>query len=84
MPANIEAEIERNFAAFKDKLDSLLGTDEGRYALMRDQQVVGTYERPGVAERVGHERFPDGRYSIQLISSQPLDLGFYSYAVSHG
>lgn len=82
MPHAIEVEIERNLAAFKDMLSKLLKDSEGKYALLHDQQLEGLYETPGAAERAGYEKFKDSPYSIQLVSKMPIDLGFYSYAIS--
>jgi len=76
----IEAEIERNYAAFKDIMPALLADAEGQYALMRNQELCGVYASPGEAERAGYQLFGDELYSIQLVSSKPVDLGFYSYA----
>lgn len=77
----IEVEIERNYAAFKDIMPTLLAGSEGQYALMRDQELRGVYASAGDAERAGYELFGDELYSIQLVSSKPVDLGFYSYAL---
>jgi hypothetical protein len=82
MAHSIEVEIDRNYAAFKDLLPSLLVLAEGKYALMRDQRLEGIFDTPGLADRAGYERFGKENYSIQLVSDSPVDLGFYSYAIS--
>jgi len=79
----IEVEIDRNFAAFQEMLNSLLPAKAGQYALLRDQQLEGMFASPGDAERAGRARFDDERYSIQLVSNEPIDLGFYSYGYAH-
>ena len=80
----IEVEIERNFAAFKDMLAELIETAEGKYALLRDQRLEGVFPTPADADRAGFSKFLDQCYSIQLVSDNPVDLGFYSYAVTAG
>ncbi len=80
----IEVEIERNYAAFKDMLDDLLPQNGGQYALLHNQRLEGIFPTAGHAERAGYERFKDQPYSIQLVSRTPVDLGFYSYAISPG
>lgn len=80
----IEVEIERNYAAFKDIMPTLLADSEGQYALLRDQELKGVYPSASEAERAGHAQFQDERYSIQQVSSMPIDLGFYSYALAQG
>lgn len=80
----IEVEIERNFAVFKDMLDRLLETNEGQYALFHNQQLDGIFPTAAQAGRAGYEKFGNEPFSIQLVSKEPVDLGFFSYAPSHG
>lgn len=77
----IEAEIERNYAAFADMLGELMRKHEGRYALLRDCQLEGLFDTPGDAARAGFAKFGDHNYSIQLVTDEPVDLGFYSHAL---
>jgi len=80
----VEVEIERNYAAFKEMLDELLPENKGSYVLLHRQELRGVYATAGDAERAGYEQFKDEPYSIQLVDPEPIDLGFYSYALSHG
>lgn len=80
----IEVEIERNFAAFKDMLAKLLPQNAGSYALLHDQELKGIYATPGDAERAGYAQFKEAPYSVQLVTDEPIDLGFYSYALYNG
>ena len=80
----IEVEIERNFAAFQDIMTALPPEANGQYALLHDQQLDGLYPSAGAAERAGYARYQDMPYSIQLVSDEPIDLGFFSYALSQG
>ena len=84
MAHTIEVEIERNYAAFVEFLDELMQSDAGRYALLRGCKLEGVYDTPGEAARSGFARFDDRSYSIQLITDEPVDLGFYSHAISAG
>lgn len=84
MAHSIEVEIERNFAAFLDMLPELLRSSVGQYVLLHNQNVEGTYPSAGDADRAGYEKFRDAPYSIQLVTDEPIDLGFYSYAISQG
>ena len=77
----IEVEIERNYAAFVDMLDELIRDNEGRYALLRDRHLEGLFDSPGEAARAGFAKFGDQNYSIQLVTNEPVDLGFYSHAL---
>lgn len=79
----VEVEIERNYAVFKDMLDDLLKAAEGRYALFHDRELKGLFDTAGEAGRAGYTQFEDKPFSIQLVSKEPVDLGFFSYASSH-
>lgn len=84
MPHAIEVEIERNYAAFLDMRGGLMPAHSGRYALLHDQRLEGIFDTPAAAEREGYRRFAQDNYSIQLITDEPVDLGFYSYALPEG
>ena len=80
----IEAEIERNFDFFQRNLSKFLPLERGRFALLRDCNVVMFYKTPFEAETAGEKQFPDGVYSIQEVTESPVDLGFFTYAFDQG
>jgi hypothetical protein len=80
----IEVEIERNFAVFIDLLPKLISENRGKYALLHDQRLEGIFKSAGDADRAGYDKFQEMPYSIQLVSDEPIDLGFFSYALSQG
>jgi hypothetical protein len=80
----IEVEIERNYAVFKDMLAGLMRTSRGQYALFHNQQFEGIYPTAKEAGSAGYALFGNKPFSIQLVSDEPVDLGFYSYATSYG
>ena len=80
----IEVEIERNYAAFKELLGTLLPKDEERYALMHKGRLRGVFDTAGAAEIAGFERFGQQPYSIQEVNPEPIDLGFFSHALHSG
>jgi hypothetical protein len=77
---SIEVEIERNYAVFMDMLDNLIEHNPGEYALLHNQNLEGLYSTAAAAGRAGIQKFNDKPFSIQLVSNEPVDLGFYSYA----
>lgn len=77
---SVEVEIERNYAAFKGLLPRLISQAAGQYALMKDQALIALCGSAGEAVREGHAKFGDEPFSIQLISDEPVDLGFFGYA----
>jgi hypothetical protein len=77
--ARQKAEVDQNYDAFVRILGSLLGEHRDQLALMRDGVVVGYFDTPREALRAAAERFPDGIFSIQEVTDEPIDLGFWSH-----
>lgn len=73
--------VRANYEAFLKLLPALLEEREGKFALMRNLEVVDFYDTANDAFLAGHRLFADGRFSIQEVTSTALDLGFYSHAL---
>ena len=84
MAHTMQVEIQRNYAAFVDIVENLLPADFGRYALMHDRRLAGVFDSPGEAARTGFAKFGKAPYSIQIVTDEPVDLGFMSNAIRHG
>lgn len=80
----IQDAVDRNFAAFKTELPMLLRTHAGKFALLRHEKVIQTFDSARDAVIFAQVQYPDGLYSIQEITSHIVDLGFFSHAVSFG
>lgn len=74
-----QQEVDRNYEAFKKVLPELLKSDPGRTALMRGGEVVMCFDTEHDAIQAGRRFFEDRRFSIQKVSSRPVDLGYFSY-----
>lgn len=74
-------EIARNYDAFQRRLSEYLPQHRDEYALLKAGEVQGFYPTPGEADREGWHRFADRLYSIQQVTSEPIDLGCYANAV---
>jgi hypothetical protein len=72
-------EVDRNYDAFVKMLGSILPEHRDQLALMRDERVVSYFDTPRSALEAAYERFPDGIFSIQEVTDEPLDLGFWSH-----
>jgi hypothetical protein len=73
-------EIDRNYDAFTSMLTSILTEHRDQNALMKDGRIVDYFDKPGEAYRAGLERFPDGIFSIQEVTDEPIHLGYWSNA----
>ena len=86
MPKNkelqaIQAEVDKNFVAFKTLLPELSKEHSGKYALMRHEDIVQIFDSPGDAAIFAEEKYHDELYSIQQITDQLADLGYFSHAL---
>ena len=75
-----EQAMAENYEAFEAMLPELLPTAEGKFALLRDRQLIGVYDSAGAAHTVGSARFDDGLFSVQKVKQGAVSLGFFSYA----
>ena len=73
-------EVDENYDFFQRNLVKFLHSHKDEYALLRSREIVGFYENPGQAFAAGREKFADGIFSIQEVTDEPIDLGFFSHA----
>ena len=76
-------EVDRNYDAFMRMLGSILEEHRDQLALMRDGRIVGYFETPREALVAAAELYPDGIFSIQEVTDEPIDLGFWSHVARH-
>ena len=77
---NRDTMIRANFEAFQ-KLSAqskFKKEDKGKYALMRDQKLVGVFDDARLAHKHALETYDDDNYSVQEVGQEPIDLGFFS------
>ena len=79
-----EAEIDSNLVFFQEKLPELLAAHRGKYALLRHREIVGIYDTALDAQVTGQKFYADGLFSVQQITDEPIDLGFFTHAVHMG
>jgi hypothetical protein len=81
--ARQKMEVNQNYDSFVRMLGGLLPDHRDELALMRDGKVVGFYATPREALVAAAEKFSDGIFSIQEVTDEPIDLGFWSHVASH-
>jgi hypothetical protein len=74
-------EVDKNYEAFKLLLPELVRNYKGQYALMRKGELVQIYSSASDALNTGQKFYEDGLFSIQKITDEPEDLGFFSHAM---
>ena len=65
-------------------LPKLVGTQAGRFALMRDEKIVEFFDTASDAYVAGSKLYADGLFSVQEVNDTSVDLGFFSHAVPRG
>jgi hypothetical protein len=59
--------IDREWETFQDNLPALLEKEAGRYVLIHDDQVVGTWDTQAEALEEGYRRFNLESFLVQRI-----------------
>ncbi len=77
-----ESQIDRNYQAFVARLPELLQTHPGKFALLHDEHIDEFFQSALAAVNEGARRFGMGAFSVQEVTSEVENLGFYSYAGS--
>lgn len=78
------SEVDRNYEAFVGKLPEILTRRRGQYALLHDREIVSYHNSALEAAVEGHRRFGEEGYSVQEVTDEADNLGFYSYAGGTG
>ncbi len=78
-----QEQIEINYKAFQEKLPDLIKSHPGKLALMHDGEVVAFFDTMADAYTAGKKIYKeDESFSIQEVINVPINLGFFSYAMS--
>lgn len=75
-----QQEIERNLAFFLEQIPTILAAQRGKFALIRQRNIVGYFDTPLDAVTAARQ-FEDRLYSVQQVTDSPVNLGFYTHAV---
>lgn len=77
-------QVDKNYQAFQVLLPKILPLHRDKYALMKDGEVVGFYSTLEDAYVTANQFYKDEPFSVQKVTSTPVDLGFFSHAMSSG
>lgn len=79
-----ENEIEHNRQAFEAVLPSIISTHKGKFALLHSREIVSYHDDALEAQNAGEAAFPEGEFSIQLVTQEAAGLGYLSYVLYSG
>jgi hypothetical protein len=81
MADQLREQIDRNYQVFQQQLPSLVISHPGKFALMRDGQIIEFFDTARDAYVAGQRLFErDKLFSVQEVTETPIDLGFFSHA----
>lgn len=74
-----DEELDRNYDAFKAALPEIIDQFRDAYALVRDGSVLSIYDTMKDAYQAGWRRFGDDLFSVQKVTDEVVNLGYFSY-----
>jgi hypothetical protein len=77
-----QEQLKRNYDAFVEKLPELLPLHGGKFALMRDGEIIEFFDSARDAVLSGTKAYPDKEFSVQEVADRAANLGFLTYALS--
>lgn len=81
--SELQAQINQNYEAFVAQLPELVKLHRGKFALMRDGQIIEFFDTVRDAHVAGRKLFAeDHLFSVQEVTDVSADLGFFSHALS--
>lgn len=73
-------EVDQNYEAFKAMLPDLLKTNENKFALMHNREILACFDTSQDAIKAGHTLLEGKRFSVQEVTCKSVDLGYFSHA----
>lgn len=77
-----QREVDRNYEAFVELLPQLLVPHRGKWALLRDGELIAVFDTARDAHLAGSKLYPEACFSVQEVTDRPVDLGWFSHALS--
>lgn len=77
---NRQAEIDANYQVFLKMLPDLIEEHPGKFALMRHKKILDFFDTARDAMIYATRTYEDGIFSIQEITRDIVDLGWFSHA----
>ncbi len=74
-----QQEVDANLEFFLKKEPTLKNKHSGKYALLRNKEIIEFYDTIIDAHATGTRFFEDGLFSIQKVDDKPMNLGIFSY-----
>ena len=69
-----ESMVLANFRAFQKMSAQFKKADKGKYALLRDQKLIGVFDTARLAHKHALDTYDDDNYSVQEVGQKPIDV----------
>ncbi len=79
-----QEEVDGNYAFFQAQLPQIPPQYKDKYALIRNKKIENYFDTAPDAYKAGSQLFKDDLFSIQKVTDEAIDLGFFSHAVHLG
>jgi hypothetical protein len=68
--------LEKETKTFEQKLPNLIKTDMGKFVLIKDEQIIGTFDAILDALKSGYDKFKNQPFFVKqiLATQQPLNF----------
>ena len=76
-----QEEVDKNYNAFVALDDDFYRHNLGRYALMKNAEIVEVFSSWQDARKAAKLLYKEAPFSIQKVEKEDVDLGFYSHAI---
>ena len=73
-----QQEVDANYAVMQDRIPDLIGEHTGKFALMKDGEIVEFFDSREDAIKYGNMQYHDGIFSVQKVSCEVVHLGILS------
>lgn len=70
--------VDKNFESFQKLLPDLLRANFGRFALLRDGEVVEFFDSSRDALLFAERLYEDDNFSVQQVVNNSINLGYWS------
>ncbi len=77
----VQSELEKNWETFCEARELLEAKHFGRVVLLHDGEIIAIYNDSGDAYSIGCEKYGLGNFSVEIIGSRPISLGFFTMFV---
>ena len=76
-----EREVDANYRAFKAVEDGLSHELDGKYALLREREIIGFYDDAVAACEARLRLYRDRHFSMQEVRGKPMEFGWFGHVV---